>query len=67
VVRVSVKVGGSRAVDLGDRTGIATGTALLRANGKRTARMVTVSELTAVQYARAVDAPESRWSCAPGV
>jgi diguanylate cyclase (GGDEF)-like protein len=57
VVRVSVKVGGSRVVDLGDRTAIAPGSALLRASGTSPARTVTVSELTADQYAAAVGAP----------
>jgi diguanylate cyclase (GGDEF)-like protein len=50
--RITVKVGTAPEVDIGDRTAVAPGIALVRASGTRPARTVGVSELTADQYAR---------------
>jgi diguanylate cyclase (GGDEF)-like protein len=51
--RVTVKVvGAAREVDIGDHAAIAPGIALVTASGRRPARTVGVSELTASQYAR---------------
>jgi diguanylate cyclase (GGDEF)-like protein len=50
--RVTVKVGDAQEVDLGDRTAIAPGIALVRAARSRPARTVVASQLTAGEFAR---------------
>jgi len=51
LARVAVRIGSSQAADVGDRTAVAPGVALIRASASRPAWTVTVSELTASQYA----------------
>jgi diguanylate cyclase (GGDEF)-like protein len=50
--RVVVVAGPGQAIDLGDRTAIAPGTTMLRAAGAGPPTSITVSELTAAEYAR---------------
>ncbi len=49
--RVTVKVGSAQPVDIGDRTAIAPGIALVRATGSRPSRTVEASQLTAAEFA----------------
>ena len=66
LVRASLNSGSTTLVDVGDRTAIAPGTAILRDPAAGRLMTVTVSELTAAQYARDLAAPGSVWSCAGG-
>jgi diguanylate cyclase (GGDEF)-like protein len=50
--RVTVAVGDTTNVDIGDRTAVAPGIALVRAAPSRPARTVVASDLTAGQFAR---------------
>ncbi|MFZ0041949.1 MAG: diguanylate cyclase [Solirubrobacteraceae bacterium] len=54
LARVSMKVGSRPEFDVGDRTAIAPGIALVRASSRRPAQMVEISELTAAQYAHSL-------------
>jgi diguanylate cyclase (GGDEF)-like protein len=51
VARMTIRVGTAQVVDTGSKTAIAPGIALVRATGGRPARTVTVSQVTAEQYA----------------
>jgi diguanylate cyclase (GGDEF)-like protein len=55
--RVTVQVGSRRRVDIGDRTAIAPGIALVRASPSRPQWTIVTSELTAAQYARQLLGP----------
>jgi diguanylate cyclase (GGDEF)-like protein len=57
LARVTVQVGSTRLVDVGDRTAIAPGIAVVTASGGRPARTVAVSELTAAQYGHQLAGP----------
>jgi diguanylate cyclase (GGDEF)-like protein len=57
LVRVTVKVGSTHRVDIGNRTAIAPGIALVRGSGSRPARTVEASQLTAAQFARELAGP----------
>jgi methyl-accepting chemotaxis protein len=55
--RVTMTVGSKRAFDIGDKTAIAPGAAVVRASGRRPTETLAVSELTAAQYGRALAGP----------
>jgi diguanylate cyclase (GGDEF)-like protein len=57
LARVIVKVGALQEADIGDPTSIAPGIALVRASGSRPSRTVSVSEVTAAQYAHDLAGP----------
>jgi diguanylate cyclase (GGDEF)-like protein len=51
ILRLAVTVGGRTAADYGSSDAIAPGAAVIRASGRRPERTITLSELTAPQYA----------------
>ncbi|HEX4008635.1 MAG TPA: diguanylate cyclase [Solirubrobacteraceae bacterium] len=57
LARVTIQVGARPVVDIGNRTAIAPGIALVTAAGKRPARTVTASQLTASAYANELASP----------
>jgi diguanylate cyclase (GGDEF)-like protein len=57
IIRLTVADGRRTIVDLGPHGAVAPGLAVIRAGGKRLKRTITLSELTAVQYARQVSGP----------
>jgi diguanylate cyclase (GGDEF)-like protein len=57
LARVTVQIGPVRAVDIGDRTAIAPGIAVVNAARGRPVRTVAVSELTAAQYGHELAGP----------
>ncbi|MGZ4350474.1 MAG: diguanylate cyclase, partial [Solirubrobacteraceae bacterium] len=57
LARTTVKVGTLQVVDLGDRTAIAPGIAVVKASPSRPARTVTASQLTAAEFARDLAGP----------
>jgi diguanylate cyclase (GGDEF)-like protein len=57
LARVIVKVGAVQEADIGDPTSIAPGIALVRASGSRPSRTVSVSEVTAAEYAHDLAGP----------
>ena len=60
LARATVTKGGATLADVGDRTAVAPGVATVRRTGGDTPLSVTVSELTAAQYARQLSAQDAR-------
>lgn len=57
IARITVRIGDHRVIGVGNRTAIAPGVAVVRTGARRRPRSVSLSELTAAQYARQLAGP----------
>jgi diguanylate cyclase (GGDEF)-like protein len=58
--RVTIQIGSRRRVDIGDRTAVAPGIAVVRASRSRPRLMVVASEVSAARYARQLSGADIR-------